>query len=151
MKLGIIGLPNSGKTTIFNALTRGTRPTAPVSSGKIEIFTAVVNVPDERLDKLVAMYKPKKTAYTTITYTDIGGLEKGIGSGGINPQLRQELQSVDGYIHVVRAFEDDKFKQQAVVVDGHAPFLVVITPVKIVGGPGTARFFGFHTVANCLK
>jgi hypothetical protein len=117
MKLGIIGLPNSGKTTIFNALTRGNRPTAPVSSGKIEIFTAVVNVPDERLDKLSAMYKPKKTVYTTITYTDIGGLEKGIGSGGINPQLRQELQSVDGYIHVVRAFEDDTVPHPEVTID----------------------------------
>jgi len=117
MKLGIIGLPNSGKTTIFNALTRGTRPTAPVSSGKIEIFTAVVNVPDERLDKLSAMYKPKKTVYTTITYTDIGGLEKGIGSGGINPALRQELQTVDGYIHVVRAFDDDTVPHPEVTID----------------------------------
>ncbi len=117
MKLGIIGLPNSGKTTLFNALTRGKRPTAPVSSGKIEIFTAVVNVPDERLDRLAAMYNPKKLVYTTITYTDIGGLEKGIGSGGISPALRQELQQVDGYIHVVREFEDDTVPHPEITVD----------------------------------
>lgn len=117
MKLGIIGLPNSGKTTLFNALTRGNRPTAPVSTGKIEIFTAVVNVPDERLDKLSAMYKPKKTVYTTITYTDIGGLEKGIGSGGISPALRQELQTVDGYIHVVREFADDTVPHPDITTD----------------------------------
>jgi GTP-binding protein YchF len=117
MRLGIIGLPNSGKTTIFNALARTNRPTAPVSSGKIEVFTAVVNVPDERLDRLVAMYKPKKTVHTTMTYTDIGGLEKGIGSGGINPALRQELQSVEGYIHVVRVFEDDTVPHPEITID----------------------------------
>lgn len=107
MRLGIIGLPNSGKTTIFNALTRSNRPTGAVSSGKIEIFTAVVPVPDPRLEALVGMYKPKRTVHTTITYTDIGGLEKGIGAGGLNGALRNELQQVDGFLHVVRAFEDD--------------------------------------------
>jgi len=107
MRLGIIGLPNSGKTTIFNALTRSNRPTGAVSSGKIEIFTAVVPVPDPRVEALIAMYKPKRTVYTTITYTDIGGLEKGIGAGGLNGALRNELQQVDGFLHVVRAFEDD--------------------------------------------
>jgi len=107
MRLGIIGLPNSGKTTIFNALTRSNRPTGAVSGGKMEVFTAVVPVPDERIDKLSAMYNPKKTIYANITYTDIGGLEKGISSGGIGGELRNQLQQVEGFIHVVRAFEDD--------------------------------------------
>src|SRR5205823_5522574 len=107
MRLGIIGLPNSGKTTIFNALTRSDRPTGPVSSGKLEVYTAVVPVPDERIDTLSRMFNPRKTIYATITYTDIGGLEKSVGASGISGELRNQLQQVDGFIHVVRAFEDD--------------------------------------------
>jgi GTPase SAR1 family protein len=61
MRLGIVGLPNSGKTTIFNALTRSNRPTGAVSGGKLEVFTAVVPVPDQRIDQLSALYRPKKT------------------------------------------------------------------------------------------
>ncbi len=107
MKLGIIGLPNSGKTTIFNALTRSSLPTGASTSGQFEVNTAVVNVPDARVDKLSAMYKPKKTTYTQVTYVDIGGLDKGIGEGGLKGQFRNELGQLDGYVHVVRAFKDD--------------------------------------------
>lgn len=107
MRLGIIGLPNSGKTTIFNALTRSNRPTGAASAGKLDVVTAVVPVPDERIDRLSAMYSPKKTIFATIIYTDIGGLEKGISASGISGELRNHLQQVDGFIHVVRAFEDD--------------------------------------------
>jgi len=117
MRLGIIGLPNSGKTTIFNALTRSNHPTSAVSSGKIEIFTAVVPVPDPRVDTLTAMYKPKRTIYAAITYTDIGGLEKGIGAGGLSGTLRNELQQLDGFLHVVRSFEDDTVPHPEVTID----------------------------------
>jgi ribosome-binding ATPase len=107
MKLGIIGLPNSGKTTLFNALTGGDYETSAVSSGQFEVNMAVVNVPDARLDVLEAMYKAKKKVFATIVYTDVGGLDKGIGDGGLEGPLRNELQQVDGYVHVVRAFESD--------------------------------------------
>ncbi|MFN8530055.1 MAG: redox-regulated ATPase YchF [Anaerolineae bacterium] len=107
MKLGIIGLPNSGKTTIFNALTRSNLPTAAGTSGQFEIHTAVVNVPDVRVDKLKAMYKPKKTTYTQVTYVDIGGLDKGIGEGGLKGEFRNQLAQLDGLVHVVRAFKDE--------------------------------------------
>jgi len=107
MRLGIIGLPNSGKTTIFNALTGSDYPTEPFSSGQLEVHTAVVSVPDARVDALSAVYHPKKTTYATVTYTDIGGLEEGIGKGGLSGPMRNELQQVDGFLHVVRAFEDD--------------------------------------------
>lgn len=106
MRLGIIGLPNSGKTTIFNALTGSTYPTEPFSSGQLEVHTAVVSVPDARIDYISALYKPKKTTYATVTYTDIGGLDKGIGQGGLSGPMRNELQQVDGFLHVIRAFED---------------------------------------------
>ena len=107
MRLGIIGLPNSGKTTIFNALTGSSYPTEPFSSGQLEVHTAVVSVPDARVDALSAVFKPKKTVYATVTYTDIGGLDKGIGEGGLSGPLRNELQQVDGFLHVIRAFEDE--------------------------------------------
>jgi hypothetical protein len=107
MRLGIIGLPNSGKTTIFNALTQSSLPTGAATSGQFEVHTAVVNVPDERVDRLSAMYKPKKTIYTQVTYVDIGGLEKGVAEGGLKGQFRNELAQLDGLLHVVRAFVDD--------------------------------------------
>lgn len=117
MRLGIIGLPNSGKTTIFNALTGQTIPTDAVTSGQFEVHTAVVNVPDERLDKLSAMYTPKKTTPATITFTDIGGLDKGISEGGLKGQFRNELSQVDGFVHVVRGFEDDTVPHPYITVD----------------------------------
>jgi GTP-binding protein YchF len=117
MRLGIIGLPNSGKTTIFNALTLQNLPTGAATSGQFEVHTAIVNVPDARVDKLKAMYNPKKTAYTSVTYADIGGLDKGISEGGLKGQFRNELAQVDGFLHVVRAFEDDTVPHPYISVD----------------------------------
>ncbi len=117
MKLGIVGLANSGKTTIFNALTNTTLPTGAGSSGQFEVHTAVVNVPDTRVDQLSAMYKPKKTIYTQVTYVDIGGLEKGVGEGGLKGQLRGELAQLDGFLHVVRAFKDENVPHPNETID----------------------------------
>ncbi len=117
MKLGIIGLPNSGKTTIFNALTLGNLPTGAATSGQFEIHTAVVNVPDPRVEKMKTMYNPKKTTYTQVTYVDIGGLDKGIGEGGLKGQFRNELAQLDGYLHVVRAFKDTNVPHPYETVD----------------------------------
>lgn len=117
MRLGIIGLPNSGKTTIFNALTRQNLPTGAATSGQFEVHTAVVSVPDARIDTLSAMYKPKKTIYTNVTYVDIGGLDKGIGEGGIKGQFRNELAQLDGYVHVVRAFANETVPHPYVTID----------------------------------
>lgn len=108
MKLGIIGLPSSGKTTVFNALTQGNAPTGQSMGGRFDVLTAVVDVPDERVDILTKMFNPKKMAYAKVTYTDIAGLQKGIGeSGGISGPLLNHLVTLDGFVHVVRAFEDD--------------------------------------------
>lgn len=108
MKLGIIGLPNAGKTTVFNALTRGSVPTGQSMGGRFEAVTASVNVPDGRVDALAAMFKPQKTTYARVAYVDIAGLKKGIGeSGGLSGPLLNHLAQVDGFVHVVRAFEDD--------------------------------------------
>ena len=117
MRLGIIGLPNSGKTTIFNALTGQNLDTTAVSSGQFETHTAVVSVPDPRLDQLSAMYNPKKTTHATITYVDIGGLDKGISEGGLKGQFRNELSQVDGFVHVVRTFPDDTVPHPHITID----------------------------------
>jgi GTP-binding protein YchF len=106
MKLGIIGLPQSGKTTIFNALTRGNTPTT-ASAGRIEVHNAVVDVPDPRVDRLSGMFNPKKTVYAKVTYADIAGLETGSAKTGISGQLLNQLNQMDALILIVRAFADE--------------------------------------------
>ncbi len=106
MQIAIIGLPNSTKTTIFNALTRANIETAAFSSGQFEVHTATVDVPDERVDKLSAMFKPRKTIYAKVTYADIAGLAKGVGKGGLSGPLLNTLSQSDALLHVVRAFDD---------------------------------------------
>ena len=106
MRLGIIGLPQSGKTTIFNALTRGDQPIG-VGIGRMEIHTAVVDVPDERVDRLTEMFNPRKTIYTKVTYSDIAGLGGASDKGEITGQLLNQLTQMDGFIQVVRCFEDE--------------------------------------------
>ena len=116
MKLGIIGLPQSGKTTIFNALTRGNTPTT-ASAGRIEVHNAVVEVPDPRVDKLSAMFNPKKTIYAKVTYADIAGLETGSAKSGISGQLLNQLNQMDGLILIVRGFNDESVMHPSGTVD----------------------------------
>ena len=116
MKLGIIGFPQTGKTTLFNALTRGHAPTT-ASAGRIEIHTAVVDVPDSRVDKLSALFKPRKTIYAKVTYADIAGLDSGVAKTGISGQLLNQLAQMDGLIHVVRCFEDGNVPHPSGSVD----------------------------------
>ena len=116
MRLGIIGLPQSGKTTIFNALTGGDVPTGMVT-GKIEVHTAVVDVPDQRVGVLSGMFNPKKTIYAKVTYADIAGLDGSAGKTGITGNLLNQLSTMDGFIHVVRCFEDENVPHQAGSVD----------------------------------
>jgi hypothetical protein len=103
MRLGIIGLPQSGKTTVFNALTRGHLPLT-TSGGRFDVHTGVVDVPDSRVDRLSALFKPKKTIYAKVTYADIAGLEG--SQSAISGQLLNLLTQMDGLLHVVRCFED---------------------------------------------
>lgn len=107
MQIGIIGLPNSTKTTIFNALTQSQVATTSYSSGQVETHTATVRVPDARIDRLSAIFEPRKTTYAQIQYNDIAGLRVGIGrEGGLSGPLRNVLAQSDAFLHVVRAFED---------------------------------------------
>jgi hypothetical protein len=106
MHIAIIGLPNSSKTTVFNALTRGYHDTAAFSSGQFEVHTATVDVPDSRVDRLVDMFKPRKTTCAKVTYADIAGLAKGVSQGGLSGPLLNTIGQSDALLHVVRAFED---------------------------------------------
>ena len=106
MQLGIIGLPQSGKTTIFNALTRGNQPTT-MGGGRFEVHTAIVEVSDPRVDVLSNIFHPKKTIYAKVTFADIAGLDGSAGQSGISGQLLNQLTQMDGFLLVVRCFEDE--------------------------------------------
>lgn len=116
MELGIIGLPQSGKTTLFNALTQGNIPTG-ISSGKVSIHTAVVNVPDERVDQLAEQFQPQKLVHAKVTYADIAGLDGETSQTGISGPLLNALAKMDGFIHVVRHFENPLVPHQAGSID----------------------------------
>ena len=109
MQIGIVGLPNSTKTTIFNALTRSQAETSLFTSGQVETNVAMVSVPDPRVDQLSAMFSPRKTTYARIDYNDIAGLRVGIGrEGGLTGPLFNHVAQTDALLHVVRAFSDER-------------------------------------------
>ncbi len=116
MKLGIIGLPQSGKTTIFNALTRSNRPLA-MSAGRVEITTGVVDVPDPRLMQLAALFDSKKLVLAQISFADVAGMGTGDASKGLSPQLLNALTGMDGLLLVLRAFEDPSVAHPHETVD----------------------------------
>ena len=108
MKLGIVGLPNIGKSTLFNALTQAGAETANYAFSTVAPNTGVVPVPDERLDTLAAMFKPKKITPATIEFVDISGLVKGASRGeGLGNKFLAHIREVDAIVHVVRCFEDE--------------------------------------------
>ena len=107
MKLGIVGLPNVGKSTLFNAITKAGAEAANYPFCTIEPNVGVVTVPDERLKVLHEMYNSKKTIYTTIDFYDIAGLVKGASKGeGLGNKFLGHIREVAAIVHVVRCFED---------------------------------------------
>jgi ribosome-binding ATPase len=103
MKIGLIGLPKSGKTTLFNLLTGANVQTSRYDTGRAELHTGVARVPDDRVDRLSALFNPKKTTYATFEVVDLAGIAKG-ERGGLEAK---EFRNADALLHVVRAFAGD--------------------------------------------
>lgn len=107
MKLGIVGLPNVGKSTLFNSLTKAGADSANYPFCTIDPNVGIVSVPDERLNHLAALYKSEKIIPASIEFVDIAGLVKGASKGeGLGNQFLSNIREVDSIVHVVRCFED---------------------------------------------
>ena len=128
LKLGIVGLPNVGKSTLFNSLTKAGALAANYPFATIDPNVGVVSVPDKRLDALTKMYNSKKTVPATIEFVDIAGLVKGASKGeGLGNQFLANIREVDAIVHVVRCFED----ANVVHVDGSIDSLRDIETINL--------------------
>ena len=125
---GIVGLPNVGKSTLFNAITKSNAFAANYPFATIEPNVGVVEVPDERIEQLVKMYNPKKTIYTTFEFTDVAGLVRGASKGeGLGNQFLSHIRNCDAICQVVRCFDDDN----VVHVEGNVNPLRDIETIRI--------------------
>jgi len=108
MNIGLAGLPMSGKTSIFNLSTRSAAQTRDYLAQSEEVNTGIIKVPDERIDKLSAIFKPKKTIYATVEFTDIPGVAKSEGGAGFSSKTLSNIRNCDAIGLVVRLYVDSK-------------------------------------------
>lgn len=126
MQIAIIGLPSSGKTTIFNALTHGQAETGTYHAGTFNVNVAAVTVPDGRVDRLSELYRPRKTVYAQVQFKDVAGIEGGSPKGsGLSGRLLNELSGNDAFLHVVRAFNDPAVPHPAGRLDAQRDYVAL--------------------------
>lgn len=118
MKIGLVGLSLVGKTTFFNLLTNAHAEVSNFASGKVASNVGTAKVPDRRIDFLSKLYKPKKTTYAQIDFTDVPGLVSGASTGkGVGNQFLEDIRKVDALVHIVRAFESSVVQHVEGTVD----------------------------------
>lgn len=132
VKCGIVGLPNVGKSTLFNALTKAGIAAENFPFCTIEPNSGIVSIPDERLDTLTKIVKPQKTIPTTVEFTDIAGLVAGASKGeGLGNQFLANIRETDAIAHVVRCFEDSNVTHVADKIDPAADIEIINTELAL--------------------
>jgi len=132
IKAGLVGLPNVGKSTLFNALTKSSIPAENYPFCTIDPHVAITNVPDTRLDKLQAIYTSKKQIPATVSFVDIAGLVKGAAAGeGLGNQFLSHIREVDLILHVLRCFDDSNITHTGDKIDPSSDYDTIVAELML--------------------